>query len=195
MTIIMLSNKTFLPDYFVGLLCFKCKRTDFGGSARRLSSHVRTVTSSWVIHGAIIDDLVISILELTFNVHIIIASAIYDMDNSNPTCIYLKRDDYHQHIAMQSTLEAQHDRLNMDAPLSKNPIINAFMIPEVPLSDLGCGIYGMTPPERLHTTCEDIFESLLDTITKSTEGNALIRQMELLHFTLHFQWNRNAESN
>ena len=71
------------------------------------------------------------------------------------------------------------------------------MNPEVPLSDLECGIYGMTPPERLHTTCEGvtkyIFESLLDTITKCTEGNALIRHMELLHFTVHFQWSRNSE--
>jgi hypothetical protein len=71
------------------------------------------------------------------------------------------------------------------------------MNPEVPLSDLECGIYGMTPPERLHTTCEGvtkyIFESLLDTIAKCTEGNALIRQMELLHFTIHFQWSRNSE--
>jgi len=39
--IIMSSNKRSHPDHFVGLLCYKCKRTDFGGSARRLSSHVR----------------------------------------------------------------------------------------------------------------------------------------------------------
>lgn len=123
--------------------------------------------------------------------------SIDDMDNSDPTCIYLKRDDYHQHILMRSSLEAQRDRLDMDASLSKNPIINAFMNPEVPLSDLECGVYGMTPPERLHTTCEGvtkyIFESLLDTITKCSEGNSLIRQMELLHFTLHFEWSRNSE--
>ena len=123
--------------------------------------------------------------------------SIDDMDNSDPTCIYLKRDDYHQHILMRSSLEAQRDRLDMDASLSKNPIINAFMNPEVPLSDLECGVYGMTPPERLHTTCEGvtkyIFESLLDTITKCSEGNSLIRQMELLHFTLHFEWVRNSE--
>jgi hypothetical protein len=37
----MSSNKRSHPDHFVGLLCYKCKRTDFGGSARRLSSHVR----------------------------------------------------------------------------------------------------------------------------------------------------------
>ena len=123
--------------------------------------------------------------------------SIDDMDNSDPTCIYLKRDDYHQHILIRSSLEAQRDRLDMDASLSKNPIINAFMNPEVPLSDLECGVYGMTPPERLHTTCEGvtkyIFESLLDTITKCSEGNSLIRQMELLHFTLHFEWVRNSE--
>ena len=39
--IIMSSNKRSHPDHFVGLLCYKCKRTDFGGSARHLSSHVR----------------------------------------------------------------------------------------------------------------------------------------------------------
>jgi hypothetical protein len=37
----MSSNKQSHPDHFVGLLCYKCKRTDFGGIARRLSSHVR----------------------------------------------------------------------------------------------------------------------------------------------------------
>ncbi len=37
----MSSNKRCHPDHFVGLLCYKCKRTDFGGSARRLASHVR----------------------------------------------------------------------------------------------------------------------------------------------------------
>jgi hypothetical protein len=119
------------------------------------------------------------------------------MDKSDPTCIYLKRDDYHQHIALRSTLEAQRDRINLDASLSKNPIINAFMNSEVPLSDLECGIFGMTPPERLHTTCEGctkyIFESLLETITKCTKGNALIREIKLLHFTLHFEWSRNSE--
>ncbi len=117
--------------------------------------------------------------------------SINDMDKLDPTCIYLKRDDYHQHIALRSTLEAQRDRINLDATLSKNPIINAFMNPEVPLSDLECGIYGMTPQERLCTTCKSctkyIFESLLDTITKCTKGNALIREMELLNFTLHFE--------
>jgi hypothetical protein len=54
----------------------------------------------------------------------------------------------------------------------------------------------MTPPERLHTTCEGctkyIFESLLDTITNCTVGNALIREMELLHYTLNFEWSRNS---
>ena len=123
--------------------------------------------------------------------------SIDDMDNPDPTCIYLTRDDYHQHIALRSTLEAQRDRINLDSSLSKNPIINAFMNPELPLSDVQCGIYGMTPPERLHTTCEGctkyIFESFLATITKCTEGNALIREMEQVHFTLHFEWSRNSE--
>ncbi len=31
--------------------------------------------------------------------------SINDMDKLDPTCIYLTRDDYHQHIALQSTLD------------------------------------------------------------------------------------------
>ncbi len=65
------------------------------------------------------------------------------------------------------------------------------------MSDLKCDVYGMTPPEKLHTTCEGctkyIFESLLDTITNCTKGIALIREKELLHYTLHFEWSRNSK--
>ncbi len=41
MIIVMSSNQRSLPDHFVGLLCFKCKRPDFGESARCLSPHVQ----------------------------------------------------------------------------------------------------------------------------------------------------------
>ncbi len=37
----MLSNKRSHPENFVGQLCYKCKRTDFGGSARQLASHLQ----------------------------------------------------------------------------------------------------------------------------------------------------------
>jgi hypothetical protein len=51
----------------------------------------------------------------------------------------------------------------------------------------------LTPPERLHTTCEGctkyIFESLIDTITKCTKGNTLISEMELLTTPLHYTFN------
>jgi hypothetical protein len=62
----------------------------------------------------------------------------------------------------------------------------------IPLSDLKCGVYGMTPPERLHTTCAGctkyIFKSLLDTITNCTKGNALICgkwNYSITHYTLN----------
>jgi hypothetical protein len=105
------------------------------------------------------------------------------MNNLNPTCIYLTGEDCHQHIAQRPT---SRDKTNLDSTLSKHPIKNAFMNDNIPLSDLKCGVYGMTPPERLHTTCEGctkyIFESLLDTITKCTKGDTLIRELE--HTTL-----------
>jgi hypothetical protein len=45
--------------------------------------------------------------------------SIKDMDKSDPTCIYLTRNDYHQHIALQSTLDAQQDKINLVALLAK----------------------------------------------------------------------------
>ncbi len=96
---------------------------------------------------------------------------INDMNNLNPTCIYLTREVYHQHIAQESTSQ---DKTNLDSSLSRHPIRNAFMNDNIPLSDLKCGVYCMTPPERLHITCEGctkyILKSLLDTITKCTKG-------------------------
>jgi len=86
-------------------------------------------------------------------------------------------------------LEAQQDKINLDASLSKTLIRNAFINDNI--------LYGMTPPERLHTTCEGctkyIFKSLLDTITNCTKGKTLMREMELLHYTLNFEWSRSSE--
>jgi hypothetical protein len=65
-----------------------------------------------------------------------------DMNNLNPTCIYLTIEDYHQHIAQGSTLQ---DKINLNASLSKHQIRNAFMNDNILLSALKCGIYGMTP--------------------------------------------------
>ena len=125
------------------------------------------------------------------------ACDIDDMDNANPTCTYLKRHDYHGHISLRSCLEGTREKLDLDSSLSKNPIRNAFMNENVPLSDLTCGIYRMTPPERLHTTCEGctkyMFESLLKTILNCTDGCNLIREIENEHFTIHFEWSRNSE--
>ena len=125
------------------------------------------------------------------------ACDIDDMDNANPTCTYLTRGDYHGHISLRSCLEGTREKLDLDSSLSKNPIRNAFMNENVPLSDLTCGIYRMTPPERLHTTCEGctkyMFESLLKTILNCTDGCNLIREIENEHFTIHFEWSRNSE--
>ena len=109
----------------------------------------------------------------------------------------MTRDDYHGHISLRSCLEGTREKLDLDSSLSKNPIRNAFMNENVPLSDLTCGIYRMTPPERLHTTCEGctkyMFESLLKTILNCTDGCNLIREIENEHFTIHFEWSRNSE--
>ena len=125
------------------------------------------------------------------------ACDIDNMDNANPTCTYLTRQDYHSHMSLRSCIEGTREKLDFDSTVSKNPIRNAFMNENVPLSDLTCGIYRMTPPERLHTTCEGctkyMFESLLKTILNCTDGCNLIREIENEHFTIHFEWSRNSE--
>jgi hypothetical protein len=67
----------------------------------------------------------------------------------------------------------------------------------IPLSDLICGFYGLTPPERLHVTCEGctkyIFESVLQTITNCTDRCTLIREIKKVNFTLHFEWSSNSK--
>ena len=49
--------------------------------------------------------------------------------------------------------------------ISMYPIEIAFMQPGVPLSDLVRGIFGIMPPELLHTTCEGITMYIIDIIS------------------------------
>jgi hypothetical protein len=87
--------------------------------------------------------------------------------------------------------------MDLDKKLSKYPIENAFMDSNIPLSDLVHGVYRMTPPERLHTTCEGttkyIFEALVETLENCKGSKELMDMMERLHFTIHHEWKRNSE--
>ncbi len=120
-----------------------------------------------------------------------------DMATSNPQCQYITIAEYHQHGSTCNTLLSQREKMDLDKKLSKYPIENAFMDSNIPLSDLVHGVYCMTPPERLHTTCEGctkyIFEALVETIETSKGSKELMDSMERLHFTIHHKWKRNSE--
>lgn len=120
-----------------------------------------------------------------------------DMGNSNPQCQYITIAEYHQHKRTRNSLQSQTEKMDLDKKLSKHPIENASMDSNVPLSDLVHGVYCMTPPERLHTTCEGstkyIFEALVETLKTCEGSKELMDMMERLHFTIHHEWKRNSE--
>jgi hypothetical protein len=71
-----------------------------------------------------------------------------DMGNSDPQCQYITIAKYHQHRSTRNTLQSQTEKMDLDKKLSKDPIDNAFMDSNIPLSDLVHGVYCMTPPKR-----------------------------------------------
>ncbi|KAL7544155.1 hypothetical protein ACHAWF_017564 [Thalassiosira exigua] len=83
--------------------------------------------------------------------------------------------------------------------MSKYFIENAFVDPNVPLSDDVRGLYGITPPELLHTTHEGVtkyvtkaISKLLSQGSKKLAGKAR-ELIEKLHHTLHSECGRNSE--
>jgi hypothetical protein len=119
------------------------------------------------------------------------------MANSDPQCQYITIAEYHLHRCTRNTLQSQREKMDLDKKLSKNPIENAFMDSNVPLSDLVHGVYCMTPPERLHTTCKGstryIFEALVETLETCKGSKDLMDMMVRLHFTIHHEWKRKSE--
>jgi hypothetical protein len=85
----------------------------------------------------------------------------------------------------------------IDSLFSKQPIDNAFMNPNLPLSDLIYGCYRMFPPEVLHTLDEGtlmyMIGSLKLTIGDIGPGKTLKNDIQNLHHTIHHEIKRNSE--
>ena len=120
-----------------------------------------------------------------------------DMDDPTPSCTYIKRAQYHDQQLMRSLAHTKKAKKDIDSLFSKQPIENAFMNPNLPLSDLLHGCYRMFPPEVLHTLDEGtsmyMIESLKLTIGDIGAGKALKNDIEHLHHTIHHEIKRNSE--
>lgn len=120
-----------------------------------------------------------------------------DMDNSFPHCQYITCEDYYSMKNIRSSLLTNAARLEHDRSWSKHDIDNAFMNPDLPLSDQIHGIFRLTPPERLHTTQEGIGKYMMDsvrvTIGDTGERKKLVSDIENLHHHLHYDLKRNSE--
>ena len=73
----------------------------------------------------------------------------------------------------------------------------AFMQPGVPLSDLVRGIFGIMPPELLHTTCEGITMYIIEIIGTILGNNKVGEEaknvLDSLHQTVEERLKRNSE--
>ncbi len=120
-----------------------------------------------------------------------------DMDNVSPQCQYITRQDYYRNKNVRSKLTTNAARMELNRSWSKHDIDNAFMNPDLPISDQLHGIFRMTPPERLHTTQEGLMKYMVDslrmTIGDTGERKKLVSDIENLHHNLHFALKRNSE--
>jgi hypothetical protein len=120
-----------------------------------------------------------------------------DMDNPHMSCTYIKRAQYHDHKLSQTLVHTKKAKKEIDSLFSKQLIDNAFMNPNLPLSDLIHGCYRMFPPEVLHTLDEGtlmyMIGSLKLTIGDIGPGKTLKNDIENLHHTIHHEMKRNSE--
>jgi hypothetical protein len=113
-----------------------------------------------------------------------------DIDNVLPQCQYITREDYYLKKNILLTLSTNATRTGIDKSWSKHDIDNAFMNPDLPLSDQIHGIFQMTPPERLHTTQEGLTKYMMDSLRVTTgdtgEQKKLVSDIKNLHHNLHY---------
>ena len=87
----------------------------------------------------------------------------------------------------------------IDSLFSKQPIDNAFMNPNLPLSDLIYGCYRMFPLEVLHTLDEGTLMYMIGSLKLTIgdigigPGKTLKNDIENLHHTIHHEIKRNSE--
>ncbi len=120
-----------------------------------------------------------------------------DMDNVLPQCQYITREDYYLKKNICLTLSTNATRTDVDKSWSKHDIDNAFMNPDLPLSDQIHVVFQMTPQEWLHTTQESLTKYMMDslrvTIGDTWEQKKLVSNIENLHHNLHYDLKQNSE--
>ncbi|KAL7543436.1 hypothetical protein ACHAWF_007383 [Thalassiosira exigua] len=107
------------------------------------------------------------------------------MKHSNAQCKYITLEEVEDAKRRQNTEETELGKKAVSSKISKHLIENVFSHPDVPLYDSTRGIYGMTPPELLHTTQEGLSKQQTDKKAKEVVDN--------LHHTFHVERGGNNE--
>ncbi|KAL7523604.1 hypothetical protein ACHAWF_000590 [Thalassiosira exigua] len=118
------------------------------------------------------------------------------MIRTNPECTYITLAEMKSANEQANGLGKTKKRKE-ESKISKYFINNAFVDPDVPLSDEVRGVYGITPPELLHTTHEGVTEYVTEAISKllskgssKLAGKACELIEKLHHHTLHSERGR-----
>ena len=121
-----------------------------------------------------------------------------DMARTNPECNYITLAEMKTSKEQAKSL-GKTQKKKAESKMSKHFVDNAFVDPDVPVSDAVRGVYGITPPELLHTTQEGITKYVTGAISKLlSKGNKQLagkarELIEKLHHTLHSERGRNSE--
>ena len=111
------------------------------------------------------------------------------MKDADPTCTYITP-------AYVEAAKAKGTKVAMKR-ISKHDIDNAFMAPDVPLSDQVHGIYRMFPPELLHTTTEGTSPYMCQVFNKmlglSDDPVSCRHVIDMIHSKFHASLSRNSE--
>ena len=119
-----------------------------------------------------------------------------DLTLSNLTCVGITPEWVRQKLHESRQEKSETGRKRKLKQISKHDVELAFF-DGLPVSDLKHHVYGMTPPELLHTTDEGLTAYKLSSTAnrlKKTEAGCRVRsRIDRVHTTLHSALARNSE--
>jgi len=112
-----------------------------------------------------------------------------DMDNTAAKCQYFQLADM---AAAVTTISGQMCKETYRS-ISKHPIKNALLQPDLPLSDIIHGPYRMMPPELLHTSGSGLIMYMFESLRDMIETKKSRELLDELHIQLSLHLQRQSE--
>ena len=113
------------------------------------------------------------------------------MSHSNPQCVYITLNEVEDAKRRQESGDTKSKKKAVSREMSMHLIENAFSHEDVPIYDDVSGIYGITPPELLHTTQEGLTKYIIEALGlllnkgDSKRAKKAREVIDNLHHTFH----------